>query len=206
MRVLFVCADKSVAAGATDVLRESDVEMTVVDSLDGADLRHIDAVLLWHEEFRKMSRLRRLQFVHLPARVPVIVAMKIEHAMAIGEDTAFADGIVFVDANLSRLVEIVRLTQAGYMLLPKDLTPDRLESSGEVMHDAELGQLDLEVLAALGEGMTDRQISQRMHVSEPTAKRLVHRLMRRLSVENRTRAAVYTRVLARIREALRKRS
>jgi DNA-binding NarL/FixJ family response regulator len=205
MRILFVCTDETVTAAATKILAESGVELTIAENLEAADLRHVDAVLLWHQELRRMSRTRRSQFLHLPTRIPVIVAMRIENAAAMAEDTSFADGIVFVDANLGRLVEIVRLTQAGYMLLPKDLTPDRLDNSAQIVEEADLGGLDLEVLAALGEGMTDRQISQRMHVSEPTAKRLVHRLMRRLSVENRTRAAVYTRVLARIREALRNR-
>lgn len=206
MRVLFVCADKAVAAAATETLLQVGVELTVVESLETAHLREIDAVLLWHQAVRKMSRARRLQLPHLPIRVPVIVAMRIEDALTMPDDTLFADGIVFVDANLSRLVEIVHLTRAGYMLLPKDLTLDRLERSARVVQEAELGGLDLEVLAALGEGMTDREISQRMHVSEPTAKRLVHRVMRRLSVENRTRAAVYTRLLTHIREALRNKS
>ncbi|SRR5258708_5569834 len=203
MRVLFVCADKAVAAAATETLFEVGVEVTVVETLETANVRDIDAVLLWHQALRKMVRARRLQLLHLPSRVPIIVAMRIEDALTMPDDTLFADGIVFVDANLSRLVEIVHLTRAGYMLVPKDLTPDRLESSARVAQQTEIGGLDLEVLAALGEGMTDREISRRMHVSESTAKRLVHRLMRRLSVENRTRAAVYTRLLTHIREALR---
>jgi DNA-binding NarL/FixJ family response regulator len=203
MRILFVCTDETVTAAVGNLLAESEVDVVAAETLDAADLHQVDAVLLWHQDLRRLSRMRRSQFLHLPTRIPVIVAMKMENAGAIAEDTSFADGIVFVDANLNRLVEIVRLTRAGYMLLPKDLTPDRLDSSAQLIEHAELGGVDLEVLAALGEGMTDRQISERMHVSEPTAKRLVHRLMRRLSVENRTRAAVYTRVLTRIRDALR---
>lgn len=121
------------------------------------------------------------------------------------ESALVGDGVVFVDANLGRLPDIVQLTRAGYMLLPKDLTLERLKALAEKRRDTGLDDLDLAVLAGLGEGLTDRQISQRLQVNEPTAKRLVHRLMKKLSVENRTRAATYTRLLAQLRDSLRDR-
>src|SRR5258708_19392470 len=157
MRVLFVAADRAVAAAATATLCEGGVEGKVVETLETANVRDIDAVLLWHQALPKMVRARRLQLLHLPSRVPIIVAMRIEDALTMPDDTLFADGIVFVDANLSRLVEIVHLTRAGYMLGPKDLTPDRLESSARVAQQTDIGGLSPGVPSRLGQLTADPQ-------------------------------------------------
>lgn len=203
MRVLFVCADKAIASSAIQILRDAGVEAIAVGTSEVPEqLRDVDAVLFWHQDWRRMSRTRRLKLLRLSSRVPVIDVMKIEDVLTMTESALFADGIVFLDANLDRLVEIVHLTKAGYILLPRDLTAERLRSSAETNPVADLSELDLEVLAGLAEGLSDREIAGRLHVSEPTAKRFVHRLMRKLCVENRTRAAVYVRLFARLREAL----
>jgi len=206
MRVLFICRDKEVIAAVNQILAEAGVEAVAVDPAAATQqLPGTDAVLLWHEESRKMARSRRLDLLRLYSRVPVVVALRLEDAPVMAESALVGDGVVFVDANLGRLPEIVQLTRAGYMLLPKDLTLERLKALAEKRRDTGLDDLDLAVLAGLGEGLTDRQISQRLHVNEPTAKRLVHRLMKKLSVENRTRAATYTRLLAQLRDSLRDR-
>lgn len=206
MRVLFICGDKEITAAVSQTLAEAGVEAVAVDVLAATErLPGADAVLLWHEDSRKMARSRRLDLLRLYSRVPVVVALRLEDAPTITESALVGDGVVFVDANLGRLPEIVQLTQAGYMLLPRDLTLERLKALAEKRRETGLDDLDLAVLAGLGEGLTDRQISQRLNVNEPTAKRLVHRLMRKLSVENRTRAATYTRLLSQLRDSLRDR-
>ncbi len=206
MRVLFICGDKEITAAVSRTLAEVSVEVAAADGVAAAErLPGTDAVLVWCEESRKMARSRRLDLLRLYSRVPVVVAMRLEDAPMMAESALVGDGVVFVDANLGRLPEIVQLTRAGYMLLPRDLTLQRLKALAEKRRDTGLDDLDRAVLAGLGEGLTDRQISQRLHVNEPTAKRLVHRLMRKLAVENRTRAAIFTRLLLQLQDSLRDR-
>lgn len=47
------------------------------------------------------------------------------------------------------------------------------------------------LLTLLGEGLTNRQISERMHLAEKTVKNYVSRLLAKLGMERRTQAAVY---------------
>jgi DNA-binding NarL/FixJ family response regulator len=164
MRILFICGDQQVTALVTRTVAEAGVEVTAISASEAIELHEADAVLLWHEETRKVTRSRRLELLGLRPRVPVVVAMRLEDVPTMAESALLGAGIVFVDANLSRLVEIVHLTRAGYMLLPKDFTIDRLRSLAERRQDTSLDDLDLAVLAALGEGLTYRQISERLHV------------------------------------------
>lgn len=202
MRVLFVCADKGVAAAASQILHDAGVDVQAIDSAEVPEARDVDAILLWHQDLARMSRLKRLDLLRLSSRTPLIDVMKIDDVTTMTEGALLADGIVFVDANLRRLVEVVNLTRAGYMLVPKDLTLDRLRSAAGGASGPQLNELEVEILGSLAEGLSDREIAARMQVSEPTAKRFVHRLMRKLHVENRTRAAVYLRLLARLHESL----
>lgn len=47
------------------------------------------------------------------------------------------------------------------------------------------------LLTLLGEGLTNRQIAERMHLAEKTVKNYVSRLLAKLGMERRTQAAVY---------------
>lgn len=202
MHVVFVCADKTVAAAAARILLDTGVEIETIDHPDLPHTPHIDAVLVWHEDLRRMTRPGRRRLLGIAGGAPLIDVMEIDAVATMTERTLLADGIVFLDSNLKRLVEIVHLTRAGYMLVPRELTPERLAACFGGRSSPRLNDVDAEILAGLAEGLSDRQISARMHVNEMTAKRLVHRLMRKLGVKTRTRAAVYVRLLTRLREAL----
>lgn len=54
-----------------------------------------------------------------------------------------------------------------------------------------------DVLALLAEGLSNREISQALHIAEPTTKIHVSALMRVLNVRNRTEAAILARNLLR---------
>ena len=47
------------------------------------------------------------------------------------------------------------------------------------------------LLGLLGEGLTNRQIAERMFLAEKTVKNYVSRLLAKLGMERRTQAAVY---------------
>jgi DNA-binding NarL/FixJ family response regulator len=160
-----------------------------------AEIGQLDALLIWHQQLRRMARARVLDLLRHANRVPVIVALRIQDLPSLADTAVFADGIVFVDANLSRLGEIINLARAGYMIAPADIGRATFRGAMRAKFQPALGPLDIDILTALGEGLTDRQIAQRMSITEPTAKRLVHKLLHRLSLDNRTRAAVYMKLL-----------
>jgi DNA-binding NarL/FixJ family response regulator len=61
--------------------------------------------------------------------------------------------------------------------------------SGEQPLD-ELSPREREILELVGEGLTNRQIGERLYLSEKTVKNNVSRLLAKLGVERRVQAAV----------------
>lgn len=56
---------------------------------------------------------------------------------------------------------------------------------------AALTPQELSILELIGEGLTNRQIGQRLFIAERTVKNYVTTLFRKLGLEQRTQAAVY---------------
>jgi DNA-binding NarL/FixJ family response regulator len=205
MRVLFVCADKRLVASVTRTLAAVGITMVSATGLtvpSPAEMEQLDALLIWHQQFRLMARVRILDLLRHANRVPVIVALRVQDLPLLADSAVLADGMVFIDANLPRLGKIINLARAGYLIAPADVDRATFRGSMRGGFQPALGPLDIDILTALGEGLTDRQIAQRMGMTEPTAKRLVHKLLRRLSLDNRTRAAVYMKLLVQPRDAM----
>lgn len=67
------------------------------------------------------------------------------------------------------------------------LRSDANEEKGAYAH---LTTQERTLLGLLGEGLTNRQIAERMFLAEKTVKNYVSRLLTKLGVERRTQAAV----------------
>ncbi len=110
---------------------------------------------------------------------------------------AGASGYVLKQIQGSDLVSAVRTVAAGQSLLDPSATAklmDRLRAGGqpEQEPDALPGLTDREraILALIGEGLTNRQIGQRLYLAEKTVKNHISRLLAKLGVERRIQAAV----------------
>ncbi len=109
---------------------------------------------------------------------------------------AGASGYVLKTIAGSGLVEDIRAVAAGRSLLPPALT-SRLRppaTPAEDRDDPRFGSLNLrerQVLALIAEGITNRQIGDRLSLAEKTVKNYVSGLLRKLGFERRTQAAVF---------------
>jgi RNA polymerase sigma factor (sigma-70 family) len=110
---------------------------------------------------------------------------------------AGASGYVLKQIQGSDLVSAVRTVAAGQSLLDANATArllTRLRGGQEQEEDAEalpgLTPREREILALVGEGLTNRQIGQRLHLAEKTVKNHISRLLAKLGVERRVQAAV----------------
>jgi len=115
---------------------------------------------------------------------------------------AGASGYVLKDVVGSELVSAIRKTGRGESVMdPKTtsalLTGLRHRQEREVDPLYMLTDQERSVLDLVGEGMTNRQIAQRMYLSEKTVKNYVSRLLDKLGVQRRTQAAVYVTGLRR---------
>ena len=108
---------------------------------------------------------------------------------------AGAAGYVLKQVRGSDLVENVRRVAAGQSLLDPAVTTRVLERLRQgPPQDKALAPLtdqELKILELIGEGLTNRQIGERMFLAEKTVKNYVSSLLSKLGLERRTQAAVF---------------
>ena len=108
---------------------------------------------------------------------------------------AGAAGYVLKQIRGNDLVDAVRRVAAGQSLLDPAVTArvlDRLRAGPE--EDKALAPLtdqERRILELIGEGLTNRQIAERMFLAEKTVKNYVSSLLGKLGMERRTQAAVF---------------
>ncbi|MCX4092443.1 response regulator [Nocardia sp. alder85J] len=108
---------------------------------------------------------------------------------------AGASGYVVKDIKGMELAAAVKAVGSGRSLLDNRAAAalmDRLRRSTQP--DGPLAGLtdqERKLLDLLGDGLTNRQIAERMFLAEKTVKNYVSRLLAKLGMERRTQAAVY---------------
>ncbi|MCF6736561.1 response regulator transcription factor [Blastococcus sp. KM273129] len=99
---------------------------------------------------------------------------------------AGAAGFVLKQVRGSALVQAVRTVAAGGTL--PEIGPPPRPRSGDRL--AVLTDQERTVLALIGEGLTNRQIGERMGLAEKTVKNYTSHLLAKLGLERRTQAAI----------------
>lgn len=108
---------------------------------------------------------------------------------------AGASGYVLKEIRGNDLIDAVRQVADGKSLLDPVATQrvlERLRDGGK--HDDRLDGLteqERKILNLIGEGMTNRQIGEELHLAEKTVKNYVSSLLAKLGMERRTQAAAY---------------
>ena len=114
--------------------------------------------------------------------------------------TAGAAAFVAKDGDLERLLEIVRLVGHGESFADAMLDryverrSARATSGSERL--ATLTRQERAVLTLLGDGLTNREISERLFVAEKTVRNHVSNILRKLRLRHRTEAALFVSSLA----------
>jgi two-component system, NarL family, response regulator DevR len=108
---------------------------------------------------------------------------------------AGAQGYVLKQIRGNDLVEAIRKVAAGQSLLDPAVTArvlERLRRGPEQDERiARLTEQERRILELLAEGLTNRQIGERMHLAEKTVKNYVTGILAKLGMARRTEAAVY---------------
>ncbi|HVT64189.1 MAG TPA: response regulator transcription factor [Mycobacteriales bacterium] len=108
---------------------------------------------------------------------------------------AGAAGYLLKEVRSADILSAVRTVAAGGSLLDPRTTlllMDRLRDQANKHQDdplAVLSDQERKVLDLIGEGMTNRQIGERLYLSEKTVKNYVSHLLGKLGMERRTQAA-----------------
>jgi two-component system, NarL family, response regulator DevR len=133
------------------------------------------------------------------ARDPRIACLMLT---SFGDDEALFDaimagaaGYLLKDIRGNDLVEAVRHVATGESLLDPSVTGkvlDRLrKGDDEDPRLTSLSDQERKILVLIAEGLTNRQIAERMHLAEKTVKNYVSNLLAKLGMHRRTEAAVF---------------
>jgi DNA-binding NarL/FixJ family response regulator len=117
---------------------------------------------------------------------------------------AGASGYLLKQVRSNDLIESVRRVAAGQSLLDPALTATVLERMrNPPQQDEQLKRLteqERRILDLLAEGLTNRQIGERLFLAEKTVKNYVSNLLLKLGMHRRTEAAVYAARIAERRD------
>jgi two-component system, NarL family, response regulator DevR len=108
---------------------------------------------------------------------------------------AGAAGYLLKEIRGSSLVDAIRQVAAGRSLLDPSVTERLLnrlrDGEPEDKMLASLSEREREILGLITEGLTNRQIGERLFLAEKTVKNYVSGLLAKLGMQRRTQAAVY---------------
>ncbi|MEW2503723.1 response regulator [Amycolatopsis sp. CA-161197] len=201
LRVFLVDDHEVVRRGVAEML-EDDEELTVVGQAGSVSqalaripaLRPDVAVLDVRLPDGNGVELARELLSKLPGLKCLMLTSYTDEQAMLDAVLAGASGYVIKDIKGVDLVSAVREVGAGKSLLDAHAAAalmtkirDTAQKKGPL---AQLSEQERTLLELIGEGLTNRQIAERMFLAEKTVKNYVSRLLTKLGLARRTQAAV----------------
>ena len=200
-RVFLLDDHELVRRGIADVIeREADLEVvgeagTVRDAVARVEATRPDVVVLDVRlpDGSGVDACRRIRSRHPDMPCLMLTAFDDDSALEAAV-LAGAQGWLLKDIRGAGLVDAIRRVAAGGQLMDREVVR-RARSRilvPEVPDDApRLTLREGQILALITEGLTNRQIGERLGLAEKTVKNYVSGLLEKIGVERRTQAAVY---------------
>ena len=140
-----------------------------------------------------LEATRRLRATGCPARVVILSASE-DFEDLIACLRAGAHGYIHKRIHAQELVDSVRRAARGEPVIPRDMIAPYLDFRAREKRAAlPLSEREIQVLALLAEGCTNREISRRLDVAEGTIKSHVRSLFRKLNTSTREEAVEHAR-------------
>jgi DNA-binding NarL/FixJ family response regulator len=186
----------------------------LVDMLDGVEVVGVaydgeEAVALCREEepdvvlmdisMPKMDGISATRAVRdlLPQTAVIILTAHEDDEHVFEGIKAGAQGYLLKDSEPEDLSRAIHTVHAGNTIIAPDLAQKMLntfESGGSgrsQLAPPPLTERELEVIRALAQGMSDRQIAQSLGISEKTVRNHTSNIYRKLHIFDRTQAVIY---------------
>ena len=111
-------------------------------------------------------------------------------------------GFVLKDATFDEFVSTIRAVAAGAKVLPPRMTESLFsqiakEADGgggreQVLEDVRMTRREREVIELIGEGLSNKEIAQRLNIATHTVKSHVRNVMEKLALHTRLQIAAYS--------------
>jgi DNA-binding NarL/FixJ family response regulator len=210
--VLLLDDHEVVRRGVRELLEGGGEDLVVVGEVGTADeaLRRIPAVApdvavldVRLPDGNGVEVCREIRSRHPEVRCLMLTSFADDEAL-FDSIMAGASGYVLKQVRGSDFVDSVRRVAAGQSLLDPTVTArvlERLRHGPAEDDGVHLTEQERRLLDLLAEGLTNREIGERMFLAEKTVKNYVSNLLMKLGMHRRTEAAVYGARLADRRHA-----
>ena len=135
---------------------------------------------------------REINSLHTNVKVIMLTSYADDEAL-LGAILAGACGYVLKDINGELLLNSIKQVASGQSILDEhaaDRVRERLRKVGSPAAEiSELSEQERKIITYIGEGLTNKQISEQMFIAENTVKNYVSSLLSKLSLDNRAQAA-----------------
>ena len=170
----------------------------VFAALDGVQLHRPDVVLLDLALLDADEAVAELAGTDPPVKVVALGVREVSsEVIALAE--AGVAGYVTRDATLDGLVDVVESVARGEMVCSPRIAAlllRRVAAAGATRasaDDARLTRRETEIVGLIEDGLSNKQIAQRLSIEVATVKNHVHRILDKLGVDGRAAAAAQVR-------------
>lgn len=134
------------------------------------------------------------------ARVIVMGLLPLEEDVA-NYVRAGASGFIMKDASFEEFFTTIRAVAGGAEILPPALTNSLFSqivsnvsraSKAQVLESVRLTNRERQVIALLGEGLSNKEIAIRLHIAVHTVKSHVHNVLDKLALHSRLEVVAFT--------------
>ena len=210
IQVLLIEDNRLLREGIAAMLNEQGEFEVIAKSEDGdyvKQLKNLDApphVVLLDLGLAKINSLKLMELLQRESPTIKIIAMDIlpAHVDIIEFVKAGGSGFILKDATLDDYIDTIKAVVSGVQVLPPVLTNslftqivERALKSDEGIPDSaiELTQREREVVKLISEGLSNKEIAERLHISTFTVKSHVHNVLEKLTLSSRLQIAAFAR-------------
>lgn len=197
-RVLVADDHELVREGIVKLLNLFDSYEVVGEAADGLEAvsrvrEHFPDLVLMDLNMPRMNgidAIRKIKEV-CPEILVIILTIHDDEEYVYKVTNAGAEGFIQKDITSGELKDALDSVLKGENVFPSSIVPENRDGKDEgVDYQELLSNREYEVLGLLARGMSNRQISEELFISEKTVKNHVSNILRKLDVNDRTQAVI----------------
>jgi DNA-binding NarL/FixJ family response regulator len=165
------------------------------------DVVLVDFGLVDHDSLRLTATVR----AEVPTARVIVMGLLPAHEDIAHYVRAGASGFIMKDASFEEFFSTIRAVASGVQVLPPALTQslftqiaERAVRAGKatVLDAVKLTNREQQVIALLGEGLSNKEIAKRLHIAVHTVKSHVHNVLEKLALHSRLEVVAFTHAAA----------
>ncbi|UBH08154.1 response regulator transcription factor [Macrococcus armenti] len=162
----------------------------LLDYLDHNKLPDLIIMDLVMPELNGIEATKRIKAKYPDVKVLVLSSF-IDEEHVLGVMDAGADGYEMKDSEPKALIETIKKVAGGSQIFHPDVMKVQENGMNLAHLRNPLSKRELEVLKEMSEGLTNKEIAEKLFVSEKTVKTHVSHIFAKLEVGDRTQASMY---------------